>query len=118
MLTKVVEVHDDSLKVRVLAVKLIPANDGERAALVDRSGFNPDGSTVLLIELDSETATSDPHQWPSLGVHPRTLPVAHVYIRRNFDLLAADGVEVINVADILDADLDPLLGSPIDPEGQ
>lgn len=114
MLTKLVEVHDDTITVRVLAVKLTPANDEERKVLFEHHGYSQDGSSVMLIELENEAATTDPMQWPSIGVHPRTLPVAHDYIKRNFERLPSDQVKVINVAEILGADLDPLLPPPFD----
>ena len=49
----------------------------------------------MLMMLDDGKATNDPYKWESLGLGPRTMPVAHNYIIENWhDLRDGDVVDV------------------------
>lgn len=107
MQIKLLEIHDDGQTTRAVAIKFEPSSTAEFDSLITHTGFNPDGSTVLLFVLDREIGTTDPHRWASMGVQPRTLGVAHIWLERNWPHLPDGEVYVINVAKILDAKLDP-----------
>lgn len=107
MQLKLLEIHDDGTTVRSVAIKFEPGSTAEYDSLITHTGFDADGSTVLLYVLDRECGTTDPNRWASMGVHPRTMPVAHLWLERNWPHLPDGEVYVIDVAQILEAKLDP-----------
>jgi hypothetical protein len=109
---RLVEVEDDGQSVTVLAIKFVPLSLSEARILRDK-GIAAENGAVLLYDLQNQICTHDPYQWPSLGSpYPRTLPVVHQYLIHNFDNLPPGVVYRLNVAQLLDAKLDPTEGMP------
>ena len=65
-----------------------------RRYLLCRSGYSPDGETIILVNLNDCRASNDPYGW-----NGRTMTVAHEFIEQNWDKLS-DG-DVIDVEFIL-----------------
>lgn len=89
---KFFEVRDKGTLIPVVAVRMRSANPRE-AWLIRRAGFGPDGD-VVLVRLEcsgtNRNATYDPHAWLTTGT--RTLHVAHLFIRDNWQQLSSGDV--------------------------
>lgn len=107
MQLRAVRIKDDGTTIRALAIKLVPGSSAEYDDLITHTGFDAAGNTVLLFVTDREVGTTDPGRWASLGVYPRTMPVAHLWLERNWPHLPDGEVPEIDVAKILEAKLDP-----------
>lgn len=92
-----VEIRDAGTTIAAMAIKMSAADSVERRFL-GHCGFPSDGSSVVLMKLSDQRATSDPYGWADLG-GARTMAVAHDYIIGHFDELES-GV-VIDVQVIL-----------------
>lgn len=81
METKTFEVRDSMTFIPVLAVRLDPACESDRY-LLGRAGFGTtpeaQGEYVVLVALEKDEATYDPHKWLANGT--RTLHIAHHHI--------------------------------------
>lgn len=97
MIIKAIEIRDAATFIPAVAIKMEPANEAQRY-LMARVGFR-DGAGVVLMVLNTQKATADPYDWPSLGLGPRTMPVVHVWLEQHFDEVV-DG-DVIDVEFIL-----------------
>lgn len=95
---KVLEIRDEGTFIPALAIKMLGANETQ-AYYLRRLGYPADGSSIMLMVLDSGKATNDPYEWSSRGMGPRTMPNAHVSIIKHFDELK-DG-DVVDVQVIL-----------------
>jgi hypothetical protein len=94
MIAKCFEVRDSMTFIPVLAVNTAPSCEGQRY-LLRRSGYSPDASTVILVNLNDAKARNDPYEWGN----SRTMSAAHIYIEERFAELN-DG-DVIDVEFIL-----------------
>ena len=55
----------------------------------------PQPPSIMLMVLYTGKATNDPYEWESLGLGPRTMPAAHLYIIEHYaDLSDGDVVDV------------------------
>ena len=99
MTFKVLEVRDSGTHIGVLAIRMLADNNEQAYEIHDRAGHPRDGASIVLMCLDNFKATNDPYEWTSLGLGPRTMPVAHNYIVDHYDELA-DG-QVIDVEYLL-----------------
>jgi uncharacterized protein with LGFP repeats len=93
MIIKALEIRDDGTCIGVLAMRMSPENDAQRAVL-SHAGYGKDGFTqskyVAMIDAHTLCGSYDPFKQES-----RTRAVAHEYIREHFDELS-DG-DVIDV---------------------
>jgi len=106
MKTILLEVRDSMTFIPVVAMDTDPghrdvdrggyhsAKYEERRWLLRRAGYSPDGSTIILVNLNDCRASNEPYGW-----NGRTMTVAHEYIERNWGELQ-DG-DVIDVEFIL-----------------
>lgn len=90
MLIKFIEIRDTATCVPSIAIKMQAVNKVQERFLYQRCGYPPDGSGVVLMELNNQRASSDPYYWGG-----RTYPAAHLYILEHFDEL--------NDGDVVDA---------------
>jgi hypothetical protein len=95
MIIKAIEIRDAMTFIPAIAIKLAPANEGQRY-LLRRAGYQFERSSVILQRLTDNEAQSDPHSW-SGGA--RTMPAAHEWLLEHFDSVN-DG-DVIDVEHIL-----------------
>jgi len=92
MTSKTFEIRDRMTFIPVLAVQLGPGGEADRYLLA-RSGYGcgpaEQAEYVLLVQINGGhgAAMSDPNEWGG-----RTMPVAHQYIKENFDSLASGAV--------------------------
>jgi hypothetical protein len=107
MQMKLVRIKDDGTTINALAIKFSFTSEMERQMLVQHTGHRADGNSVLLVELDSERCTTDPIRWAAMNVHRNTLPVAHALLERNFDRFPDGRINDIDIAEVLEARLDP-----------
>lgn len=74
-----IEIRDAATCIPAMAIKMQAANEGQRY-LMRRCGYPDDGSSIILMRLSSQQATSDYSQWDS-----RTMQVAHHWLDFYFD---------------------------------
>ena len=96
---KILEIRDEGTHIAALAMRMQAESEIQAYYVHGRCGYPKDGSGIVLMHLDSQKATVDPYDWPSMGYGQRTLPNAHHYIIEHFDELK-DG-DVIDVRVIL-----------------
>ena len=94
MNSKVLEIRDRITRIDVLAI-----NCSTYDSLIERyymryAGFSPDYPQVIVLRLDTMKAQYDPDEWGG-----RTMPVAHTYIRDNYNSLEPG--QVVDVEFIL-----------------
>ena len=102
MTFKVLEIRDRGTCIPAMAIRMWAENNVQEHYIHYRCGHPEDGSSIVLMDLDSCRATNDPHGqhgWEVLGFGPRTMPVAHDWIYEHFDELK-DG-DVVDVEFIL-----------------
>jgi len=99
MTCKVIEIRDRGTHIEAMAIRMKADNPNQVYGIHERSGHPVDGSSIVLMHLDSLKATNDPYEWPSLGMGPRTMVEAHNFIIDYFDEIA-DG-EVVDVEYLL-----------------
>ena len=99
MTCKVLEIRDSCTHIDAMAIRMKADNPEQDYGIHARTGHPRDGSSIVLMHLDSCKATNDPYEWTSLGLGPRTMPTAHNYICDHFDELT-DG-QVIDVEYLL-----------------
>ncbi len=100
MLIKFLEVRDEATCIPVIAIRMASADYiGDR--FLWRCGYPRDGSNIVMMRLDDQRASSDPHSWGD-----RTHQIAHNYIYDNFGNLQ-DG-NVIDVRAILGETSEPV----------
>lgn len=58
------------------------AADSIEAKFLNRVGFSPAGTGVILMKLSDQKASSDPYEWGG-----RTMPPVHNWIIENFDAI-------------------------------
>jgi len=104
MIVKALEVRDAGTFIPVIAIKMIPTQQGGRFEqeryLLARSGYGRDPRTnvcVMLCRMQASgvdrNATYDPYAWGGDGT--RTMHLAHLYILEHFDeLFSGDVVDV------------------------
>ncbi len=99
MITKSLEIRDRMTFIAVMAIKMKPANEGQRY-LSARSGFGTSpwdqSKYVIIMRLDGLETKLDAYDW-SGGA--RTMKIAHNFIAQNFDDL--DDGDVVDVEFIL-----------------
>src|ERR1035437_8040583 len=93
MIIKALEIRDEGTCIGVLAMRMCPENDAQRAVLA-HAGYGADLFTqrkyVAMIDAHTLVGSYDPFKQKS-----RTREVAHEYIREHFDELS-DG-DVVDV---------------------
>jgi len=107
MIVKAFEVRDAGTFIPVMAIKMIPTQQGGRFEqeryLLARAGYGPDPRAdpcVVLCRMEcagvDRNATYDPYSWGySWGGVARTYQVAHEYILKHFDdLFSGDVIDV------------------------
>jgi hypothetical protein len=95
---RALEIRDKGTFIPCLALRMTADNERQRY-LLRRVGFEIEHPGIVLMTLNDQKATSDPYDWPSLGLGPRTMVVAHVWIAEHFDEL--DDGSVVDVEFIL-----------------
>lgn len=102
MKTILLEVRDSMTFIPVMAIDTDASgyfSDDEgyeqRRWLLRKAGYSPDGSTIILMNLNDCRAKFDPYEWGN----SRTMAQAHSYIESNWSTLK-DG-DVIDVEFIL-----------------
>ena len=103
MIIKAVEIRDTGTFIPAIAIKVVPANEGQRYLLC-RSGYGFDPPQIILANLagGSGMACCDPFDWPACA---RTMRTAHEWLREHFDEIE-DGA-VVDVAFILGERVEP-----------
>ncbi len=105
MIVKALEIRDAGTFIPVIAIKMEPANEGQRY-LAARMGYGTrperQAKYVTVVRLGDCGAQYDPNKWPQSS---RTMIVAHKHILENFDSLA-DG-DVVDVEYILELRSEP-----------
>lgn len=99
MITKAIEIRDRATFVPAIAISTAPANEGQRY-LLRRSGYAPDGHTIILVKLSEPSANYDVYQWDS-----RTMQIAHSWIEKHFSEIE-DGA-VVDVQHIIGETAEP-----------
>ncbi len=94
MITKVLEVRDRATFMPVVCTEMI-THDPKEHYLLRRLGFDSN-RCIQVTWVDGHSSTYDPYRW---GSNPRTLQVAHNYIRDNWDNIESG--DVIDVEFIL-----------------
>jgi hypothetical protein len=103
MIVKAFEVRDVGTFIPVIAIKMIPSQEGEGGRfdqeryLLARAGYGPDPRAdpcVVLCRMEASgvdrNATYDPYSWGN-----RTMTTAHVHILEHFDeMFSGDVVDV------------------------
>lgn len=97
--SKILEVRDCGTHIPVLAIRMLAKNQVQDYYIHERCGYCSDGGTIMVVILDDGRGTNNPYDWEARGMGPRTLPTAHAYIERHFDILR-DG-DVVDVQFIL-----------------
>lgn len=102
MIIKAIEIRDVATFVPAIAIKVVPANEGQRY-LLRRSGYGFDSPQVIVAKLagGSGMAHCDPYDW----ANNRTMTVAHEWVRDHFDEIE-DGA-VVDVQFILGETKEP-----------
>jgi hypothetical protein len=97
MIVKAVEIRGTATFIPAIAIKVVPANEGQRY-LLRRSGYGFDPPQIILAEIAAGIglAFCDPYDWPD---DTRTMRVAHEWLREHFDEIE-DGA-VVDVEFIL-----------------
>lgn len=98
MIVKMLEIRDDGTTMSMLAIKLMPDNEAQRAIL-RHAGYGTPEDYVILLHAHDCTGSYDPFKQPGARGGPRTRFEAHRFINAHFDELA-DG-DVIDVEHIL-----------------
>ena len=103
MIIKAIEIRDTATFIPAIAIKVVPANEGQRY-LLRRSGYGFDFPQVIVAKLGggSGMAHCDPYEW---GGGARTMTVAHEWVRDHFDEIE-DG-QVIDVEFLLGERAEP-----------
>ena len=96
--SKVLEIRDAATRIDALAIRMKGCNPIQQFYF-RCCGYPEDGTSIMLMVLYTGKATNDPYEWESLGLGPRTMPVAHDWIINHFDELK-DG-DVVDVEFIL-----------------
>lgn len=96
---KILEVRDSGTHIPVMAIQMQSETALQDYYIHHRSGYPKDGSSIVVMILGTCKATNDPYEWQSLGLGPRTLPVAHNWIIDRYDEVH-DG-DVVDVQFIL-----------------
>ena len=114
MKTKLLEIRDRGTCIPVLAIQMVAQSYIETKYL-ERTGYDEQGSCVVLMDLNNQNATSDPQGWHYMGRSQRTFGVAHDYIIDNWgQIREGDVIDVcyickethqVKVAEILNTDL-------------
>jgi len=93
VIIKAVEIRDTGTFIPAIAIKVVPANEGQRYLLC-RSGYGFDPPQIILANLagGSGMACCDPFDWPAGA---RTMRTAHEWLRDHFD-----GIEDGAVVDV------------------
>ena len=102
--SKVLEIRDAATRIDALAIRMKGCNPIQQFYF-RCCGYPEDGTSIMLMVLYTGKATNDPYEWESLGLGPRTMPVAHDWIINHFDELK-DG-DVVDVEFILNERLAP-----------
>lgn len=105
--TRLLEIRDEGTHIPALAIRMVAENALLAYYIHGRCGYPKDGSGIVLMALDSQKATVDPYEWPSLGFGRRTMGNAHDFINKHFDQLS-DG-QVIDVRVILGEEKEPAI---------
>ncbi len=93
---KYFEIRDRGTLIPVVSV-LLNSTQANRRALLERGGYNPSGTSVMLLKLSEGVSCIDPFEWPRMN--GRTMKEAHLYIEKHFDTLTDS--QVIDVEFIL-----------------
>ena len=103
MIIKAIEIRDSLTFISAIAIKVVPANEGQHY-LLRRSGYGFDPPQIILAKLagGSGMACCDPFDWPSGA---RTMRTAHEWLREHFDEIE-DGA-VVDVEFILGERAEP-----------
>jgi hypothetical protein len=99
MTFKILEVRDEGTHIPVMAIRMYALTDIQRYYMIERCSYPANGSGIVVMMLDNQTATVDPYEWPLLGLGRRTMRTAHDYIETHFDELQ-DG-DVVDVQFLL-----------------
>lgn len=97
MIVKALEIRDDGTTMSMLAIKLVPDNEAQRAVL-RHAGYGTPEDYVILLHAHDCKGSYDPFKQPG-APNIRTRFEAHRYIKEHFDQLA-DG-DVVDVEHIL-----------------
>jgi hypothetical protein len=97
--SKIIEIRDVATRIDALAIRMCGGVNAIQNYYFRSSGYPEDGSSIMLMVLYTGKATNDPYEWESLGLGPRTMPVAHNWILDHFSELK-DG-DVVDVQFIL-----------------
>lgn len=94
MIVKAVEIRDAATFIPALAIKMVPATEGQRY-LLRRAGYGFDRPSITLVRMVDCGANCDPFGWGN-----RTMRVAHLWITGHFDEMSDSG-DVVDVEFIL-----------------
>jgi len=92
----ILEIRDRGTHISAMAIKMNVDSEAGFYHVHFRCGYSMDGSTVILMKLETAEAQNNPFKW---GRDPRTMFEAHYWIQQHFDDLT-DG-DVIDVEFIL-----------------
>jgi hypothetical protein len=104
VIVKAFEVRDTGTFIPVIAIKMIPTQQGGRFEqeryLLARAGYGPDPREtpcIILCRMSASgvdhNATYDPYAWGGAGT--RTMQIAHLHILEHFDeMFSGDVVDV------------------------
>ena len=114
MQIKAVEIRDSMTFIPAIAIKVLPANEGQRY-LLRRAGYGFESPQIILTRIagGNGMATCDPYDW---GGGTRTMTAAHEWLREHFDEIE-DGA-VVDVEFILGETKKPKLSERVDPYGE
>jgi hypothetical protein len=102
MIVKAVEIRDKATFVPAMAIKMVPATEGQRY-LLRRAGYDLHGPpSIMLVRMVDCRAEYDPYSWPDL----RTMRHAHLWIAAHFDEMSDSG-DVVDVEFILSETKEP-----------
>ena len=95
LVSKTLEIRDSGTLVPALAISMASSEVVAAWYLHYRAGYSSDGSTIVLMDLNNQRATSDPYEWQRIAPGMRTMHVAHVFIEQEFaNLKDGDVVDV------------------------
>jgi hypothetical protein len=98
MIIKTLEIRDEDTTMSMLAIKLIPENEAQRAVL-RHAGYGTPEDYVILLHAHDLDGSYDPFKQPGWATGIRTRFEAHRYVKKHFDQLV-DG-DVVDVQYIL-----------------